>query len=114
MPDEHAGSLTANPGVHNQNFVCYPINTMVALRGGKDDMRTCFGVGEPDDPQFTLSAAQHHAVCYAIDALSSNSMKSPNPHSGFHETKMVKCLDTTCLNPSCNQGGVCVCRKLTP
>lgn len=44
--------------------VVYPINTMVANRGGRDDMRTCFGVGEPGDPQFTISAAHSHAVCY--------------------------------------------------
>lgn len=44
--------------------VVYPINTMVAVRGGRDDMRTCFGVGEPGDPQFTISAAHSHAVCY--------------------------------------------------
>lgn len=42
----------------------YPINTMVATRGGKDDMRTCFGIGEPNDPQFTISAAHSHGVCY--------------------------------------------------
>ena len=46
--------------------VCYPINTMVATRGGKDDMRTCFGIGEPGDPQFTISAAHEHGVCYAL------------------------------------------------
>ena len=44
--------------------VVYPINTMVATRDGKDDMRTCFGVGEPGDPQFTISAAHEHAVAY--------------------------------------------------
>jgi DNA (cytosine-5)-methyltransferase 1 len=43
--------------------------------------------------------------CYAIDALSSNSMKSKNPNSGFHEEDYVKCLDTTGTNPSKNQGG---------
>ena len=46
--------------------VVYPINTMVAVRGGKDDMRTCFGIGEPGDPQFTISAAHSHAVAYCI------------------------------------------------
>lgn len=44
--------------------VVYPVNLMVATRGGKDDMRTCFGIGEPGDPQFTLSAAHEHGVCY--------------------------------------------------
>ena len=44
--------------------VVYPINLMVATRGGRDDMRTCFGIGEPGSPQFTLSAAHEHGVCY--------------------------------------------------
>jgi len=47
--------------------ICYPINTMVANRGGRDDMRTCFGIGEANDPQFTLSAAHCHAVCYETE-----------------------------------------------
>lgn len=38
-----------------------PINTMVATRD-TPETRTTFGVGEPDDPQFTLSAAHEHAV----------------------------------------------------
>lgn len=51
---------------------------------------------------------------YIMDAMSSNSMKSSNPHSGVHETQVSKCLDTMCLDPSCNQGGVMVCyRKKT-
>ena len=47
--------------------VVYPINTMVATRGGADDGRTTFGVGEANDPQFTLGTAHEHAVCYAIE-----------------------------------------------
>ena len=45
---------------------------------------------------------------YIIDAMSSNSFKSDNPHSGIHETQISKRLDTMCLNPQCNQGGVVV------
>lgn len=45
------------------------------------------------------------AICYTVDPFSSNSMKSDNPHSGFHETAATRCLDTTSANPSCNQGG---------
>ena len=89
----------------NAQAVCYPINTMVATRHKADDGRTTFGIGENGDPQFTLGAAHEHAVCYAIDSLSSNSMKSPNPNSGFHEEVIAKCLDTSGGNPSCNQGG---------
>jgi hypothetical protein len=43
---------------------------------------------------YTLNTIEHHAVCYAVDSLSSNSMKSENPHSGFHQTEAIKCLDT--------------------
>ena len=58
-------ALKASPSGLNMAPSCvYPINTMVALRGGKDDMRTCFGIGEPNDPQFTISAAHSHGVCY--------------------------------------------------
>ena len=42
--------------------------------------------------------------CYALDSLSSNSMKSKNPHSGFHEEQIAKTLDTR-PNQTCNQGG---------
>jgi DNA (cytosine-5)-methyltransferase 1 len=38
-----------------------PINTMVGTRD-TSEMRTTFGVGEPGDPQFTISAAHSHAV----------------------------------------------------
>lgn len=52
-------------------------------------------------------------IVYIVDSLSSNSMKSHNPHSGFHETDTVKCLDTACLNPTCNQGGIIVVGQRT-
>lgn len=47
-----------------------------------------------------------HAVAYAFDSLSSNSMKSSNPHSGCREVDLAKTLDTTDPNPSKNQGGI--------
>lgn len=47
-------------------------------------------------------------VSYAFDSLSSNSMKSANPHSGCRETDLSKTLDTSTPCPSKNQGGVCV------
>lgn len=39
-----------------------------------------------------------------MDSISSNSMKSGNPYSGFHEENVTKTLDTKC-DPLCNQGG---------
>lgn len=48
---------------------------------------------------------------YAIDSLSSNSMKSKNPKSGFHEERFFKCLDTSNGDPTKNQGGNIILEK---
>lgn len=47
-------------------------------------------------------------VAFAIDPLASNSMKSKNPNSGFHEIDVAKTLDTSEQNPCKNQGGMVV------
>lgn len=57
---------------------------------------------------FTLTAGDRHAICYGITSLSSNSMKSDNPNSGFFETDVCKTLDLNAANPTCNQGGIAV------
>ena len=62
--------------------VVYPINTMVATRGGKDDGRTTFGIGEPGDPQFTLQAAHEHAVCYATEEDGALAVYDARGHGG--------------------------------
>lgn len=49
---------------------------------------------------------------YKIDAMESNAMKSKNPHSGIHEVNVINCLDTSCLNPSCNQGGIVIVESI--
>ena len=56
----------------------------------------------------TLVSKGPSAVAYTIDPIDSNAMKSPNPHSGFHETDVAKCLDTSAPNPAKNQGGTAV------
>jgi len=38
-----------------------PINTMVGTRD-TSETRTTFGIGEEDDPQFTISSAHEHAI----------------------------------------------------
>ena len=45
---------------------------------------------------------------YVLASDASNAMKSSNPHSGIHEATVTTCLDTSCLNPTCNQGGVLI------
>ena len=65
------------------------------------------GINENGTAQ-SLVAKGPGAVCYSLDPLSSNSMKSSNPHSGFHETDVARTIDTTTPDPSKNQGGVAV------
>lgn len=65
------------------------------------------------------SPMAHHAqnfvaqpTAYILDSFTSNSMLSDNPNSGCREVDKTKCLDTSCLNPTANQGGVMVVQKL--
>ena len=99
--------------------VAFPINTMVATRDNPES-RTTFGVGEDGDPQFTLSGAHEHAVCFSFDSVSSNSMKSSNPHSGCRAVEAAKTLDCAQPDLAKNQGGiaivepVCFCKTTKP
>ena len=45
---------------------------------------------------------------YGICSKGSNSMKSPNPASGFYEATASRCLDANGGNPTCAQGGMAV------
>ena len=53
-------------------------------------------------------------VAYILDSFTSNSMKSDNPNSGCREVDITKCLDTSCLNPACHQGGVMITQPAIP
>ena len=55
----------------------------------------------------SMGAKNATAVAYSFDSLSSNSMKSSNPHSGCGTVNIARSLDTSRgLDPSCNQGGI--------
>lgn len=60
-------------------------------------------VGEAGDAQ---------PIAYSFDALSSNSMKSSNPHSGCREVDVANTLDTTTPEPSKNQGGIAIAQPI--
>ena len=47
-------------------------------------------------------------VAYSFDAISSNSMKSSNPHSGCREVNVARTIDTSNPDPSKNQGGIAI------
>lgn len=66
------------------------------------------------DPMYTLNATGVHGVAhaYSFDSLASNSMKSSNPISGCNEVELSKTLDTSCLNPTANQGGIAVAHAI--
>ena len=59
----------------------------------------------PTLPAMDGGGANNQAVMYALDSLSSNSMKSANPHSGFHAETVAKTLQAGGVDPTCNQGG---------
>ena len=70
LMDEKATSITSGGGQAGQGYPAalvseepIPINTMVGTRT-TDEKRTTMGVGQPGEPQFTLSAAHEHAVFY--------------------------------------------------
>lgn len=59
----------------------------------------------PTLPAMNCGGANNQAVLYALDSMSSNSMKSTNPHSGFHAETIAKTLQAGGVDPTCNQGG---------
>ena len=86
--------------------------TIFCLQGNgidRADTAGCNGKGWREDTSYTLNTIDRPAVCaYSFDSLSSNSMKSKNPHSGCREVEIAKTLDTTSPDPSKNQGGIAV------
>ncbi len=59
----------------------------------------------PTLPAGSGGGQNNQAVLYAFDSMSSNSMKSSNPHSGFHAETIAKTLQAGGVDPTCNQGG---------
>ena len=59
----------------------------------------------PTLPAGSGGRQNNQAVLYALDSMSSNSMKSSNPHSGFHAETVAKTLQACGVDPTCNQGG---------
>ncbi len=110
---DKAGALAAEAGVHQQTYVAQPV---IALQGNgidRADTAGCNGKGWREDVCYTLNTIDRPAV-FSFDSLSSNSMKSSNPHSGCRQVEIAKCIDTTNPDPSKNQGGMAVdCRNGT-
>ncbi|MDE7363472.1 MAG: DNA cytosine methyltransferase [Ruminococcus sp.] len=45
---------------------------------------------------------------FGICSKNSSAMMSDNPHSGFYKADSARTVDTSGINPSCNQGGIVV------
>jgi site-specific DNA-cytosine methylase len=89
----------------DRHMVAYSIQGSMI---GREDKNGPQGNGINEEICFTQNTIDMHAVAYSFDSLASNSMKSSNPISGCNEVELSKTLDTSCLNPTANQGGVAI------
>ena len=71
-----------------------------------------FDVGETRCNELVVEGHAAQPVAYGISSMASNGMKSDNPKVGFYEAETSKTLDISGGNPSCNQGGLCVCEPV--
>lgn len=71
-----------------------------------------FDVGETRCNELVVEERVEQPVAFGISSAASNGMKSDNPKVGFYEAETSKTLDISGGNPSCNQGGVCVCEPI--
>ena len=86
----------------NQDSRNYVVPTTYVLQGNgidRADTAGCNGKGWREDVCYTLNTIDRPAV-FSFDSLSSNSMKSSNPHSGCRQVEIAKCIDTTNPDPS--------------
>ena len=98
-----------------------PCHTLGRTGAGRTLLCQCYDARGNGDGKVvpTITGDHNHRIsdytallvenkAFSIDPLSSNSMKSSNPHSGFHETSIAKCLDTSDGSPNKNQGGTVI------
>lgn len=102
----HSSNANENGGMARDSVLCAGFKAGQGAQEG--------GIGYSEEVSPTLAAAPSGTnrtpavVAYSFDSLSSNSMKSKNPHSGCREVDVAKTLDTTDPTPSKNQGGIAV------
>lgn len=64
-----------------------------------------FDIGEQRCNELAVKA-------YGVCSKASHSMMSDNPHSGFYEAETSRTLDSSGGDPTCNQGGLCICEPV--
>lgn len=93
----------------HEHGVCYCLAGNIVDRA---DTAGANGLGAKEEVGYTLNTIDRHAVAYSVNPLSSNSMKSENPYSGFNETSVSKTLDCSDANPTKNQGGLAIVQPM--
>lgn len=98
---------TAIGGVdrYNQSFLTGLAQTLRASGGGDCTPTVLAPVAVYCHQGNGIDRAGKCLTVYSFDSLSSNSMKSKNPHSGCRAVEIAKTLDTGYPDPSKNQGG---------
>lgn len=105
---------TAIGGVdrYNQSFLSGLAQTLRASGGGDCTPTVSAPVAAYCHQGNGIDRAGKCLTVYSFDSLSSNSMKSKNPHSGCRAVEIAKTLDTGYPDPSKNQGGIAIVEKI--
>lgn len=105
---------TAIGGVdrYNQSFLSGLAQTLRASGGGDCTPTVLAPVAVYCHQGNGIDRAGKCLTAYSFDSLSSNSMKSKNPHSGCRAVEIPKTLDTGYPDPSKNQGGIAIVEKI--
>lgn len=105
---------TAIGGVdrYNQSFLPGLAQTLWASGGGDCTPTVLAPVAVYCHQGNGIDRAGKCLTAYSFDSLSSNSMKSKNPHSGCRAVEIAKTLDTGYPDPSKNQGGIAIVEKI--
>lgn len=104
---------TAIGGVdrYNQSFLPGHAQTLRASGGGDCTPTVLAPVAVYCHQGNGIDRAGKCLTAYSFDSLSSNSMKSKNPHS-CRAVEIAKTLDTGYPDPSKNQGGIAIVEKI--
>lgn len=99
---QRAGEILLKPEGLRRNSAQSGTHGQETARCAKNSVGTAIGIDR----------AGKCLTAYSFDSLSSNSMKSKNPHSGCRAVEIAKTLDTGYPDPSRNQGGIAIVEKI--
>lgn len=97
---------------YNQSFLPGLAQTLRAPGGGDCTPTVLAPVAVYCHQGNGIDRAGKCLTTYSFDSLSSNSMKSKNPHSGCRAVEIAKTLDIGYPDPSKNQGGIAIVEKI--